>query len=179
MKNRYEVRGTVTAIFVKHKGTTYEALISTKRLEKVLSFPNTWHASWCPFRRMFYVSGHPPRNGGKMTNIMLHRWILGVKDQALQVDHYDLNPLNNTDENLRVVTQAQNLQNRSVQANNTSGYRGVCLHKKTGKWQATCRINGKQVYLGLFATKEEAARAVRMARKKHMPFSKEAREAIL
>ncbi|WP_078410266.1 HNH endonuclease [Priestia abyssalis] len=174
MKNEYEIRGDVTAIFVRNKGVTHEALISTHRLQKAKEFPNTWYASWCPLRKAFYVAGHLPRNGGEMKNTSLHRWILGVKDKSIEVDHYDLDPLNNTDENLREVTKAQNLQNRSLQSNNTSGYRGVCFHKKLKKWQANLRINGKYTYLGVYETKEEAAEVVKEARKKYMPFSKEA-----
>lgn len=174
MKNAYEVRGDVTAIFVKCKGQIYEALISTHRLQKAKEFPNTWFASWCHSRKAFYVSGHLPRNGGKSKNTTLHRWILDVSDTSEEVDHFDLNPLNNTDSNLRVVTRAQNLQNRSIQSNNTSGFRGVCYHKRKGKWQANSRINGKFVYLGIFNTKEEAAAAVIESRRKHMPYSKEA-----
>jgi hypothetical protein len=179
LKNAYEIRGDVTAIFVKHKGKIYETFISTHRLRRAKEFPNTWYASWCPSRKAFYVVGHLPRNRGKMKNTSLHRWILGITDKTKEVDHYDLTPLNNTDENLREVTRAQNLQNRSIQSNNKSGYRGVCLHKKTGKWQANSRINGKIVYLGIYETKEEAARVVLESRMKHMPFSKEAKEAII
>ncbi|MGE7607605.1 hypothetical protein ACQKML_13440 [Peribacillus frigoritolerans] len=173
MKNHFEIRGKTTAIFVKNKGEVYETLISTDKLEKAKEFPNTWYASWCPSRKAFYVTGHPPRNGGKLTSVLLHRWILEISDKSLEVDHYNLNPLINTDDNLRVVTRAQNLQNRSVQSNNKSGYRGVCFHKKLKKWQANSRINGKFIYLGVYGTKKEAAAAVRESRKKHMPFSKE------
>ena len=33
---------------------------------------------------------------------------------------------------------------------------GVCFHKRAGKFQAHCAVNGKLQYLGLFSTPEEA-----------------------
>jgi len=33
---------------------------------------------------------------------------------------------------------------------------GVCFHKQKGKFQAHCRVNGKQQYLGYFNTTQEA-----------------------
>lgn len=173
MKNRYEIRGDITAIFIQHKGTEYETLISTSNLELAKKFPNTWYGCWCNSRKSIYVSGHLPRESGKQKNVLMHRWILNQNDKKIEVDHFDNDTLNNTDDNLRVVTKEQNLQNRTIQVNNTSGYRGVCFHKKTGKWQANSRIDGKLAYLGLFNTKEEAAQVVVESRRKHMPFSKE------
>jgi AP2 domain len=50
--------------------------------------------------------------------------------------------------------------------NTESGYRGVALSRKVRKdgeidrkWRAYIHIDGEQVYLGRFATKEDAARA--------------------
>jgi hypothetical protein len=43
-------------------------------------------------------------------------------------------------------------------ANQSSEYTGVRLDKRTGRWQAQCRIGGKKTYLGLFGSEEEAAR---------------------
>lgn len=174
MKNDFEIRGDVTAVFVKNKGQTLEALISTARLPRVMEFPNKWYAAWCPSRKGYYVTGHVPKNNKK--RYLLHRWILNVEDPDKEVDHFDNNPLNNLDCNLRVVTRAENLQNRTIQANNRSGYRCVSFHKKLGKWQANLRIGGKQAYLGIYESKEEAAAVVAEARRKHMPFSKEAAE---
>lgn len=40
--------------------------------------------------------------------------------------------------------------------NATSKYEGVNWEKKKNKWKAQTRINGKQLYLGLYATEQEA-----------------------
>ena len=49
-----------------------------------------------------------------------------------------------------------------MQTNNTSGYRGVYLVKsgnRAKKWMAQIRKNYKDIFIGYYATKEEAAKA--------------------
>lgn len=83
----------------------------------------------------------------------------GEIPEGYEVDHIDRNGLNNQRHNLRFVTHQQNQWNRGKSANNTSGFKGVSWHKNRQKWQASIRINGKQVYLGIFPTREEAYKA--------------------
>ena len=45
-----------------------------------------------------------------------------------------------------------------LSVNNTSGFRGVSYHKRTGKWEAYLLVHGVRMYLGVFISKEEAAR---------------------
>jgi len=72
------------------------------------------------------------------------------------IDHIDRNRTNNNADNLRWSTYQENLMNRSIFRNNTSGHKGVYLHKPTGKWYACAQINLKLTNLGYFDTKEEA-----------------------
>jgi hypothetical protein len=89
------------------------------------------------------------------------------------IDHMDGNGLNNSRSNLRAATNAQNLQNRGKQKNNTSGIKGVSWDKARSKWAAEIRSQGKRYHLGRFDTKEEAAEAYRKAAKKlHKEFAK-------
>jgi hypothetical protein len=72
-------------------------------------------------------------------------------------------------ENLRVATIKQNGHNRRKQVNNTSGYKGVYLHKSTRKWVAYCDGNS----LGYYKTPEEANEVVTRHRKTiHKEFAK-------
>lgn len=48
-----------------------------------------------------------------------------------------------------------------------SKYVGVYLNKPTKKWMAYITVNGKNKYVGLFQTEEEANEANLQARKKH------------
>jgi hypothetical protein len=58
--------------------------------------------------------------------------------------------------NLRAATHAQNLQNRSAQKNNTSGFKGVYFHPQSGRWRARISADGKATSLGLHETPELA-----------------------
>lgn len=47
----------------------------------------------------------------------------------------------------------------TVRSNNKSGYPGVSLFKRTGKWSARMTVNGKEHHLGYFKTMDEAISA--------------------
>lgn len=67
-----------------------------------------------------------------------------------------MNALDNRRANLRLATKSQNQMNRRIQRNNTSGFKGVHLFKRTGKFRAYIMVQGKEKHLGYFATAEEA-----------------------
>lgn len=91
---------------------------------------------------------------------------------ATQIDHINGNRADNREANLRLANNFQNSANRLRQKNNTSGYKGVSLHRKTGKWQATARLGGCLRYLGLFASASEAHAAyVSATRQYHGTFA--------
>jgi hypothetical protein len=57
--------------------------------------------------------------------------------------------------NLREATKAQNSQNqRKPQSHNTSGYLGVSAYR--GKWKATIKLSGNNLFIGYYNTPEEA-----------------------
>ena len=66
--------------------------------------------------------------------------------------------------NLRCATRSQNGMNRGIPINNTSGYKGVTWSKKSGKWNAYIRKDGKRMHLGYFDNIEDAAISARRAR---------------
>ena len=79
----------------------------------------------------------------------LHNYILNRKSSMdIVPDHKDSNPLNNRKNNLQVLTFHENIIKKSLQSNNTSGYRGV--RKRGNFWTVG-------ISLGKFKTKEEAA----------------------
>lgn len=82
-------------------------------------------------------------------------YVYGVMPE-LDIDHINGNKKDNRIKNLRLVTVSQNLQNSKKRCDNTSGYKGVSLHKKTGKWTARIKIHNKYKHLGLFTSKEAA-----------------------
>jgi len=53
----------------------------------------------------------------------------------------------------------QNSNTRLISKTNKSGYRGVSYHKIRNKWRSRITINKKEIYLGLFENKLDAAKA--------------------
>lgn len=76
-----------------------------------------------------------------------------------EVDHISHDTLDNTLENLDIVSQRENRWNTGKQRNNTSGMKGVHWNRQCGKWQARITYGGKKIYIGLFDCVEEAGRA--------------------
>lgn len=175
MKNMYWVRGEVTAIILNSpRYGRMETLISTSKLPLVQSYEGTWYANWSPITNSFYCAGRIKLPDGRISTVYLHRWITNCP-QNRQVDHFNNTTLDNTDGNLRIVSRSGNQQNRARnQRNNTSGARGVSWDKRSQKWVAAVVLQGKTKYIGRYGTVEEADQAVKKARAKIMPYSKEA-----
>lgn len=93
-------------------------------------------------------------------SVRMHRFIMGLEaGDSRIVDHLDHDPLNNTRENLRITTTANN-NRRSQQRDSMSGYKGVRLiSDKKGTWRATIQANNKFIHLGTFTCKHKAALA--------------------
>ena len=85
--------------------------------------------------------------------IRLSRLVMNAPD-GFEVDHINHDLLDNRKSNLRIVTHQQNLFNQQKSKNNTSGFVGVV--KRENKWIAQIMYNGKNKYLGIFDTVEEA-----------------------
>jgi hypothetical protein len=99
--------------------------------------------------------------GMRPKTILLHRVILGRMlgrklVSAEIADHINRNTLDNRRSNLRLATPQQNQQNKGVQRNNTSGFKGVSRQKRSGKWKAEIKSGGKKIWLGEFDSPEEA-----------------------
>jgi hypothetical protein len=75
------------------------------------------------------------------------------------VDHIDNNTQNNNFLNLRWVNKFENQMNRSLNKNNTSGYKGIYFSNHHNKWRARIRFMNQCISLGLFKTAEEASMA--------------------
>jgi hypothetical protein len=82
-----------------------------------------------------------------------------------EIDHIDGNPLNNQIENLRAASRSQNQQNKKIQKNNTSGFKGVYKHKD--KWRVRLMINKKSKSFGLYDDIELAQLVAIEARNKY------------
>ena len=80
-----------------------------------------------------------------------------------QIDHKNQVRDDNSWSNIRHVTSTENCQNRGISSLNTSGFTGVCWHKRDGVWQARIKINRKYVHLGCFESINDAIAARKAA----------------
>lgn len=112
---------------------------------------------------------------GRTKSFLMHRAIMGVQDEppTVEVDHINGDGLDNRRSNLRIVTHAQNMQNRRTGKHSSSGLRGVIRDGFRGKWRAVVVVNRKKINIGRFDSMEEADCAVRSARARLMTHSEE------
>lgn len=89
-----------------------------------------------------------------------------------EIDHEDLNSLNNKWENLREATSSENAYNRKNQINNTSGHKGISFDKKNNKWRARIYVSKKCIHLGRFISREDAIIAYEGAMNLHGEFAR-------
>lgn len=125
--------------------------------------------------------GHKPKSshgygavkmGEKMylTHRVIWLWQYGSMPNG-EIDHIDQNKMNNRIENLRVVSASENMHNRGLRRDNSSGYPGVYWSKRHKKYKAQIRINNKKIYLGYYNTAEEAFEAYKRAKMELHPTS--------
>lgn len=111
--------------------------------------------------KWYYGFGYAIRgqweNGGRKT-ILMHK-LINKTPEGCDTDHINLDRLDNRRENIRTCTRSQNIINRRVQANNSSGYKGVFWKKSHKKWVAQASVDGKPEWLGHFDSPVEAAKA--------------------
>lgn len=96
--------------------------------------------------------------------IYLHR-LLTDAPAGMTVDHRDNDGLNNRRKNLRLATTSQNGMNAGPQKNNTTGFKGVSLVVRNGKYAAVIIADRKHYNLGHFPTPQEAHAAYQGAAK--------------
>jgi len=82
-------------------------------------------------------------------NVFMHRRIMRSPSNSI-VDHINRNGLDNRKANLRIVSNMQNCWNSDRGINKgTSKYKGVRMDKRSGRWYASIRYEGKKMYLGV------------------------------
>lgn len=114
--------------------------------------------NWCAQKGTtggFYAVTNIRQSDGRRAMVWLHRTIMSLPD-GVRVDHKDGDGLNCRRENMRPASHGQNVQNIGRRSHNKSGFKGVWLHKQSGRWRAAIRANGTLYDLGLHATPQIA-----------------------
>lgn len=147
------------------------ALIDDRDFEELSKY--SWHAHFNKTNGT-YVARRIIHLGKKSKGVRMHRQIMGVTNPKIQVDHINLDTLDNRRSNLRLATNGNNECNKRKQPECSSIYKGVCWRKSSSKWRARINIpnssgvgHGKRVELGSFSDQVEAAIAYDEAAKIH------------
>lgn len=140
------------------------ALVDDEDYERVTG-AGKWYAAKNSNGKGWYaqrVSGPKPRK-----TIQLHRFLLNEPIQ--EVDHRNGDGLDCRRRNLRIAGIVGNRQNRGKRSTNTSGFKGVFF--QAGKWRARLGLGPRgsvtRLSLGMFDTREGAARAYDAAAREH------------
>lgn len=88
----------------------------------------------------------------------LHRRLLDCAP-GCEIDHVNLNTLDNRSCNLRICTHQQNQCNQPLQKNNTSGVSGVSYYPPRQKFRARIKVSQLDIHLGYYSTMLEAVQA--------------------
>lgn len=96
------------------------------------------------------------------TDYLEHRliWAYFNGDEQSYIDHIDGDPLNNSIENLRIVTPLESAYNSKTRKDNTSGARNVYWNPDKKYWYVVINVEGKRKYIGSFQKDFELAELV-------------------
>lgn len=82
-------------------------------------------------------------------------------------DHINGDGLYNRIDNLRCVTESENLRNSKLSSRNKSGVIGVSWEKLVSKWRVKIGVQGKNICLGFFRDLDEAIKVRKAAEIKY------------
>lgn len=111
---------------------------------------------WSPAKskKTFYARTYRVNAQGNKSSVDMHRLIL---PDVPQIDHANLNGLDNQRANLRPARGGQNNANRAKQDGCTSQYKGVSWVSSRSRWLVQVAKDGTSHHVGLFDDEIAAA----------------------
>jgi hypothetical protein len=151
---------------------SYRIISLTKKQNTKVSFRDfswlsqwNWFAQWSKNTNSFYAVRNSEKDkNGKQHNIRMSREILGCGPNE-EADHRNHDTLDNRRENLRKATRNENVRNRRLRKDSTSGYIGVSWQTLVKQWVARISYDGVETIIGYYPCPKEAARAYNCAAK--------------
>ena len=173
-KNKYKICDDYTIIYIQRLNKDiFECYIDTKNLQRMIDFDRTWCIKEHKNNKYPYVAcmidaGYNSKGKKKYSTLVLQRFILGLKDNSVVIDHINHNTFDNRESNLRVIKQINNARNRTTKnSNNKCGVRNVFFDKRTNKYIVQLQINKKNRRLGSFTSLDDAAKFAETMRNKY------------
>lgn len=142
--NEFRFKGDDIVEFDTYKEQTCE-------IDKTFTIDASDYPIVSKYKWSTYNGKYASTDNGK---ILLHRLVMNAK-KGQQIDHINLNTLDNRKANLRVCNNSLNSSNRNPY--NKLSIKGVEYHKSINKYSAYFRINDKQYHSKCYRTKEEAS----------------------
>lgn len=124
---------------------------------------NAWNARYAEKEAITAKNGNGYLAGLVLSQrLPAHRiiWALVFEEwPKSSIDHIDHDRTNNRIGNLRAATVADNARNLTRRSDNSTGVTGVFWNKKSQRWTANIRVDGKLIHLGYFPSVDAAANA--------------------
>ena len=132
----------------------YVALVDDADFDRVSSFK--WTAT--KTKTNVYAVRKVRTSSGRTTSQLLHRFITGVTNPRIEVDHEDHDGLNCQRSNLRPCVRGENGGNKR-KTRGASKFKGVSWDAGRGLWRAYITIHNRSKFLGRFHDERDAAHA--------------------
>ena len=142
--NEFKVVGDVATIYTKRNNGDISGffIIDKSDLDSVIT------RKWRLWHGRFYTGVQKP--------MPITDFLFPEKESCLVIDHINHDPSDNRRSNLRIVTQQQNICNKSIVGTNSSGVSGVWFDKARDKWSCEIKFNYKKIHLGRYNAFEDA-----------------------
>lgn len=121
-----------------------------------------------------HIAGHIESIGYVQVGIngkkyRMHRlaWLYVYGEMPIEIDHINGNRSDNRISNLRSVERQENMMNKKIRSNNSSGFNGVSFCKKQKQWKARIKFKGENIHLGFYDDKNNAVDARKEANIKY------------